>query len=62
MMIYEQMNILERLRREVEELKLINDTWEIIARLAKERYNLDMKKLRGSAIREASHSNVSAIW
>ena len=35
---------LERLRREVEELKLINETWEIIARLAKERYNLDIKK------------------
>lgn len=39
---------LERLRREVEELKLINETWEIIARLAKERYNLDIKKNFGA--------------
>lgn len=35
---------LERLRREVEDLKLINRTWEILARLSKERYNIDFKK------------------
>lgn len=35
---------LERLRREVEDLKLINRTWEILARLSKERYNIDLKK------------------
>lgn len=39
---------LERLRREVEDLKLINETWEIIARLAKERYSIDIKKNFGA--------------
>ena len=32
---------LERLRREVADLKLINRTWEILADLGKERYGID---------------------
>ena len=45
---------LERLRREVADLKLINRTWEILADLGKERYGIDFKKkLRGDAIRRA---------
>lgn len=35
---------LERLRKEVEHLKAVNQVWEIIADLSKERYNIDLKK------------------
>lgn len=35
---------LERLRKENELLKSVNEVWEIIADLSKERYNIDLKK------------------
>ena len=35
---------LERLRREVATLRLVNRTWEILAELGKERYAIDLKK------------------
>ena len=35
---------LERLRREVATLRLVNRTWEILAELGKERYAIDFKK------------------
>ena len=41
---------LERLRREVADLKLINRTWEILADLEKERYGIDLKKNFGETL------------
>ena len=41
---------LERLRREVADLKLINRTWEILADLGKERYGIDLKKNFGETL------------
>ena len=35
---------LERLRREVATLRLVNRTWEILAEQGKERYAIDLKK------------------